>query len=73
MTWAMDLPPGVVDPIYLCEMALKFHMSIAELCHGRGTPMSAHELCVVWPAYWNYQRNVADREAAKAEDARVRV
>ena len=61
----MKLPPGVVDPIYLCETAERLHMSIAEITHGRGTPMSAHELCVTWPLYDDYKRREADRQAAQ--------
>lgn len=37
-------------------------MTVGELCYGRGTPMSLHELSVVWPAFYQYRRNVADRE-----------
>lgn len=62
----MELPPGIVDPIFLCEMALELHMSVGELCHGRGQPMSLHELAVVWPAFYDYRRRVAEREAAQA-------
>lgn len=57
----MQLPPGVVDPIYMYELAEHLHMTVAELCHGRGTPMSSHELSVGWPAYFAYKQRVADR------------
>ena len=60
--WEMRLPPGVVDPLFVCELALKLNMTIGELCYGRGTPMSLHELAVVWPAFFDYQRKLADRE-----------
>ena len=57
----MQLPPGVVDPLFVCELAERLHMTIGELCYGRGTPMSLHELAVVWPAYHQYRRDLADR------------
>lgn len=47
----MDLPLGVPDPLFLPELALKMHKSIRELTTGE-PGMSAHELCVVWPAYF---------------------
>lgn len=59
--WEMQLPPGVVDPIFMCEMAERFQMTIGELCYGRGTPMSLHELSVVWPAYFEYRQMLQDR------------
>lgn len=61
----MALPVGVVDPIYQHELALELKMTVAELTHGRGTPMSAHELCVSWPLFYEYQR----REAQRQQDA----
>lgn len=45
-------------------LAEHLHMTVAELCYGRGTPMSAHELAVGWPAYFAYQA----REAERAEE-----
>jgi hypothetical protein len=57
----LQLPPGVVDPIYMCELAERLHMTVGELCYGRGTPMSLHELAVVWPAFYQYQQDVKDR------------
>jgi hypothetical protein len=50
----MELPPGAVDPIFMAELALELKMSVGEMAHGRGTPMSAHELCVFWPAYFRH-------------------
>jgi hypothetical protein len=61
----MELPPGTADPIFLCELAFELKMTVAELTHGRGTPMSAHELTVVWPAYFRYRAREAKREAEK--------
>lgn len=53
--------------MFLCEMALEMGMSIAELVHGRGTPMGAHELCVIWPCYFEVKNREAKREADRAE------
>ena len=57
------MPPGTVDPIFLHELALELHMTVGELTHGRGAPMSAHELSVAWPAFYATQRRIAAREA----------
>lgn len=59
------MPPGVASPLFLCELALELKMSVGELCYGRGTPMSAHELCVVWPAFFEVRQRQAEREAEK--------
>ena len=67
----MPLPPGVVDPLSLCELALEMKMTVGELCYGRGTPMSAHELTVVWPLYWAYKRRENERQANKEEAPRT--
>jgi hypothetical protein len=45
----------------MCELAERLHMTVGELCYGRGTPMSLHELAVVWPAFYQYQQDVKDR------------
>jgi hypothetical protein len=45
-------------------------MTIGELCYGRGTPMSLHELIVVWPLYDDYvrrQREQAEKDAAERQ------
>ena len=64
MTWEMELPAhkGLIDPLFICELALELHMPIGEMC----ARMSAHELCVVWPAYFAYREKVREREEAKA-------
>jgi hypothetical protein len=62
----MELPPGVPDPIFLHELALELKMSVAELTCGRGTPMSAHELTVAWPAFFRAR----NRETLRAERER---
>jgi hypothetical protein len=61
----MELPQGVPDLIFLCELSLELKMTVAELCHGRGTQMSMHELAVIWPAYFRYRQRVLEREAEK--------
>jgi hypothetical protein len=40
-------------------------MTVGELMHGRGTPMSAHELAVVWPSFYQVKAREAKREADK--------
>jgi hypothetical protein len=57
----MDLPTGVPDPIFLCELASELKMTVSEL----GVRMSAHELNVVWPAFFDYRRREAERQAEK--------
>ena len=46
------LPVGAADPYLLHELALELGMTVSELIHGRGSRMSAHELCVAWPAFF---------------------
>lgn len=52
-------------------------MSLAELYHGRGTPMSLHEATVVWPAYYGYvarrDAEIAREQARQAERERKRI
>ena len=66
----MRLPPGAVDPLFEHELALELHMSVAELRHGRGTPMSVQELTVGWPMFFAYRNRVAQQQA---QDERRRV
>jgi hypothetical protein len=49
--------------LFECELALELGMSLSELRHGRGTPMSAHELGVEWPAFFAYRQREAVRQA----------
>lgn len=60
----MRLPPGAVDPIFLCELALELGMPVGELTER----MSAHELSVIWPAFFRARR----REQERAERERER-
>lgn len=55
----MRLPAGVADPIFTHELALELKMSVAQL----GQAMSAHELTVEWPAYFEVKRRMAEQEA----------
>jgi hypothetical protein len=61
-----------VDPISLHELALELNMSIAEITHGRGAPMSAHELTVLWPAFFDYKHREAERQDEIARHKRGR-
>lgn len=64
----MELPPGVPDPIFLCQLALELKMSLRDL----GERMSAHELCVVWPQYFKWRQMTQERNEQKAEAERGR-
>ena len=44
----MELPLGVADPIFICELALELGKSVREV----GESMSAYELCVIWPEFF---------------------
>lgn len=54
----------------MCEMALELKMTVGELCYGRGTPMSSHELAVVWPAFYAHRERVHEREKTRQEGRR---
>jgi hypothetical protein len=56
----MVLEQGLVDPIFACQLALELHMPVGEL----GQRMSAHELGVVWPAYFAWLDEERKREEA---------
>jgi hypothetical protein len=58
--------------LFECELALELGMSLSELRHGRGTPMSAHELGVEWPAFFAYRHRQAAAELERQEQQRGR-
>jgi hypothetical protein len=66
----METRPGLTDPISQCELALEIGMTVGEINHGRGTPMSAHELTVVWPLFYAYQARERARQQAEADKQR---
>jgi hypothetical protein len=55
----MDLPPGTADPLFMHELALEMRMPVGELCDR----MSAHELSVAWPLFFEWRRRDAKRQA----------
>lgn len=57
------MPTGTADLIFMCELALELGLTVGELTHGRGTPMSAHELTITWPMYFQYRARAEKREA----------
>lgn len=57
----MVLGPGMVDPIFLHELALELGMPVGEMTRR----MSAHELTVAWPRFFEWRR--ADRERAERQ------
>lgn len=62
----MELPPGTVDPMFLCELALELKMPVGELTER----MSAHELSVIWPAF--FRARARERERVQREQERRR-
>lgn len=44
----MELRPGLADPMFLHELALEMGKSVSEMCDS----MSAHELTVLWPLFF---------------------
>lgn len=59
----LQLPLTVPDPIFLCQLALEFKMSLKDL----GERMSAHELGVIWPVFFSWRAKNEARERARAE------
>ena len=66
----MQLPLGVVDPLFVHELAIELGMTVSEI----GDRMSARELCIEWPAYFTAKRRMAEREAEeqRMKERRVR-
>jgi len=60
----MQLPTGVPDPLFLHELALEMGKSVRELTTGE-PGMSAHELCVQWPAFFEARAQMREEEEAK--------
>ena len=60
-------PPGMVDPLFLHEIAEARGQTVTELLHGRGTPISIHELTVELPAFYAYKAREAERQQKEAE------
>ena len=56
------------NPIFLCQLALELHMPIGEI----GSRMSAHELNVVWPAFFAWRARSQEREDEKINMRRGR-
>lgn len=61
----MQLPPGVVDPLFLHELALELHMPVGEMC----SRMSVEELTVFWPLFFQYRQREAEREQEAQKQA----
>lgn len=62
----MDLPLGVPDRMFLHELALEMGKSVREMTTG--VPgMSAHELNVEWPAYFEARRQFNEIQEAREE------
>lgn len=61
--WNRPPPPGVVDPLFMHELALELHMSVRQL----GEAMDIHELSVSWPLYFAAKQRLAEREERLAQ------
>ncbi len=46
----------------LFQLCRELGMTKAELIHGRGARMSAHELCVEWPLYMRLEAELQQRQ-----------
>ena len=56
---------GVPDPIFMCELALELKMPVGELSQR----MSAHELGVMWPAFFRHKQREHDRQQNVSRNA----
>lgn len=65
----MQMGPGIVDPLFLHELALEMGMPVGEMCER----MSAHELCVEWPAYFVARARIAAKRAQEQKERSRRV
>lgn len=57
-----------MDPIFLGRLALRLGIPIGEL----GARMSAHELCVFWPAFFEVEQRMQEREQQHQEQLNMR-
>lgn len=62
----------MADPLFLFELAESQQKSVRELTTGE-PGMSAHELCVLWPAYHAHKRRQRERKAEVAEKSNAQV
>lgn len=61
-------PQGIVSDYFRCQLALKLGLTLSEMNHGRGAPMSDHELTVVWPAFFRAENEITKHRIKEAED-----
>lgn len=54
----MPLQLGMADPLFMHELALELKMPVGEMCQR----MSAHELTVLWPAFFATRRRLEEEE-----------
>lgn len=66
--WRMELPLGVVDPLFVGELCQELGLTVAEINHGRGALMSAWEISIFWPLFFGVKSRERER-AQKAEEA----
>lgn len=65
-TWLLPTEPGIPSRWFLHELALEMGMPVDEMCNR----MSAHELCVEWPAFFSARHK--ERVLAANEEAENR-
>lgn len=58
----------MTDPLFLHELALELGKSVRELLES----MSAYELTVLWPLYFQYRDRDRDRQQKEAESKQRR-
>lgn len=50
-----------MDPLFLHELALELGMTVQQMT----SQMSAHELCVSWPLFFQWRERDRERRAAQ--------
>lgn len=58
----------MVDPVFLHQLAVRLGMPVGEMCNR----MSAHELCVEWPLFFEVEAYL-QQEELKAQEKSQRI
>lgn len=66
--WRFQLPLGIADTYFMCELALELHMPVGEL----GQRMSNYEACVIWPAFFAERARLQRIDAEKEQQRGAR-
>ena len=62
--WRWNLPLGIADPYFLCELALELGMTLRDL----GDRASNYEVCVTWPAFFAERARLHQIEQAQQQN-----